>query len=500
MRSRPDSDPQSVPGVLLGVDVGTTTIKAATFAADDPAEALTTGRADAGTRAPRPGWSETDPELLWKRTQACIREALRGIDPSRVVAIGVSGTACGAWLFDRRMQPVRPAVLWNDGRAAAVVDSWHHDGTLVEVFDRSGNVPFPGYTMALLRWFREYEPATVDASAHLLFCKDYVRYRLTGVLGTDATDPSYVPFDIRARRWDDVLAELCGVTADVHLLPEIHPDGTSSAILDDVAADLGLPPGVAVALGATDIVAGCVGGGAAAPGTAVTILGTSANSSMITELPEFEPPGVGIMAAGPLAAWTRTMLNTSGSATLDWMAGLLTGGDVETLAALAADGDATDRPVLVPYLSNAGVVSPVVNANARGALSGLRVHHGRPELARAAFEGLALAVADSYTSMPADVRRITAIGGAARSDLLLQTIADATGAVVVRPRGTEFGARGVALLAAHAIGEVDDVGLRRLSQALPVDREFTPRQDEAADLKARYAAASQQAHDLGGLW
>lgn len=487
---------------MLGIDVGTTLVKAALFPLDDLSSPLAVGRADAATIAPRPGWSEADPELVWTTVSACVRAVIGGPDGHRceVVAVGLSGTACGAWLLDAQHRPVRRAILWNDGRAVGVVDGWRRDGRLDEVFERSGNVPFPGYTLPVLRWLAEHEPDALADAEHLLFCKDYVRLRLTGEVGSDVTDASYAPFGIHERRWDVRLLELAGVSEHQRLLPELRAPDATAPLLAEVGELLGLRAGIPVAVGATDIVAGCVGGGAVRPGSAVTILGTSANSSVVTAQPELEPHGVGIMAAGPLDAWTRTMLNTCGSTTLDWTARLLTGGDVAALVALAEACDTEDRPVLVPYLANAGVVSPFVDAQARGVLAGLRVDHGPVEVARAAVDGLAFAVADSYASMPSRVDRITAVGGAARSDLLLQTVADATGAVVVRPRGREFGARGAALLAAHAAGEIDRAGFDRAASALPTEREFHPRPDRVATGQARYRAAAASTRALGGRW
>jgi sugar (pentulose or hexulose) kinase len=395
---------------------------------------------------------------------------------------------------------VRSAILWNDGRAAEIVSDWHDDGTIAEIFARSGNVPFPGYTLPVLAWLKHHSPDVLEQADRLLFCKDWIRAWLTGVQASDETDASYAPFGIAERDWDLRLLELAGVADYRHLLPDLLAPDTTDPLLGDVAEQLGLPTGIPVAVGATDIVAGCVGGGAVEPGHAVTILGTSANSSVVTESPEFQPDQVGIMAAAPLGQWIRTMLNTSGSTTLDWAAGLFAGGEVGRLLDLAGSADTDDLPVLLPYLAGAGVVSPFVDPGARGGFLGLRSHHGPAELARAAVEGLAFAVADSYASMPTDVVEITAVGGAARSDLLLQTIADVTQATVTRPEGEEFGARGVALLAGVAAGLVASDDLPALSNRLDVDRTFQARQGAVSDRLGRYRSCSLTTRDLGRLW
>jgi sugar (pentulose or hexulose) kinase len=199
------------------------------------------------------------------------------------------------------------------------------------------------------------------------------------------------------------------------------------------------------------------------------------------------------MAASPLGRYARSLINTAGSATLDWGARLLAGGDVDRLFALASEAPAgADGLVLVPYLSPAGTVSPRVDPHATGSLGGLRVHHGPAHVARAIVEGLALAVADCYDHVALPVREIVAVGGAARSDMLLQALADLTGHAVVRLVGDELGARGVAVLAAWAIGEGDD--LDALSASVERERTFEPAADgPLTGALARYQAIAEAA-------
>lgn len=487
--------------LVLGLDIGTTTCKAAVFDTARPGMAVAVARRASVTHHPRPGWSEADPSAVFDAILSCAVEAVSSVDAHRVGAIGISGTACGAWLIDSDGDPVRPAILWNDGRAADVVADWHTTGMIDTIFTRTGNVPFPGYTLSELVWLAEHEPEALARTETLLFCKDWIRFRLTGERVTDASEASYVPFNIRRRIWDDELFEACGVGAQRSLLPEIAPDDAWFPLLPDVAELVGLRPGTPVAMGATDIVAAVLGAGAAAPGQAVTILGTSANSTVVSTEPDFAPFGVGIMAAMPLARYARTMINTSGSTTLDWVAGLISGGDVAELLALAeACPPDEDRPVLVPYLANAGVVSPFPDPAARGTFAGLRVDHGPAHLARATVEGLATAVADCYGCMTTPVHEVRAVGGAARSPLLLQAIADASGARVHRLSGEEFGARGVALLAAWAAGIWTPDELVDGLADVDVEQSYEPQPEKMRAVVDRYRAVRDATTKLWRPW
>ena len=489
--------------LTLGVDVGTTMAKAALFDLADPAVPVAVAEAPSPHTSPRPGHMEADPARVLDAVAAGIAEVMGGRPAGSVAALGISATACGAWLVDADGAPVRPAILWNDGRAGEIVAGWGADGRLDEVFAIAGNVPYPGYTLPLLAWLRAHEPASLDAADAVLCPKDWLRERLTGVRGTDVSDASYIPFDLRAREWSAELARLCEVEEDAaRLLPPILSEDRTDPLLPEWAERLGLPAGLPVGLGLTDVVSATVGGGAIRPGRAVTSLGTSAVSTVVADDPVFEPAGIGIAAAAPLGRFARTMVNTSGSMTLDWAARLVTGGDVGALLERAGRAPAgAEGLTLVPYLSPAGVVSPFVGSRARGTLTGLRVEHGPDEVARAAVEGLACAIADCYAAMPLPVERIDVVGGAARSDALLQSVADATGVVVRRLAGEAFGARAVALLAARAAGVLgDDGALVAAVEGVRTAGEVTPRPGELDGVRARYAAASQATRGLWEAW
>jgi len=494
--------------LALGIDVGTSTTKAAVFDLDDPVAPLTIAGAPSAVEHPRPGWSEADPVKVFDTVFDCVRSAISGLgpvgrSPSDVVSIGISGTACGSWLIEADGALVRPAILWNDSRAAHVVDEWRRVGITDQLFDLSGNVPFPGYTLPVLAWLRGEEPQSIRRARATLCCKDWLRFNLTGVVATDESDASYFPFNISQRSWDEQIMQLCGVDDLRGLLPPIAAASDIQPLLPAIAREWGLQPDVSVAVGATDIVAGLVGGGALSDGDALTILGTSANSSVVTDRPEFSPRNLGIMAAGPGRCWARTMINTSGSTTLDWSASLLGLHSPSELEALALDGSGqTDRPVLVPYLAGAGTVSPRYDPLARGSLVGLRSQHTRADIARAAIEGLAFSVVDSYKTMTRPVVELTAIGGAARSNILLQSIANALEATVHRPVASEFGARGVALLSGAASGHYSAAEFVNAAKRVQRDITFFPNADAPA-AKEQYGIfqkARGHVDGIGAMW
>ncbi len=481
--------------LVIGIDIGTTTVKSAAFEVDRVAGPVAVVKRPSVTLSPQEGWSEASISGVEEAAFGTLTELVQQVGPHRVAAIGITGTACGAWLMDDSGAAVRPAILWNDGRAADITRAWRERGVIDRIFDISGNVPFPGYTLSVLAWLQEHEPRSLDRTRALLWCKDWLRYRLTGIVATEETEASYVPFDIVARSWSDELLDLTGTTRWRNLLAEIVAPDTVQPLGQDGARRSGLLQGTPIAMGATDIVAGLVGAGATRLGGTVTILGTSANSTVVASEPPWEPRNVGIMAASPLGRYARSLINTSGSATLDWGAKLLTAGDIDAFFHLAASApEGAGGLLVVPYLSPAGTVSPRVDPDATGSIEGLRVHHGPEHMARAIVEGLAYSVADCYANMAVPVIEVVAVGGAARSDMLLQALADLAERPVARLVGDEFGARGAAVLAAWAVGASDDLDV--LSAAVEVSHRFEPRSDSAlSGTLGRYQQISGRASE-----
>jgi len=479
--------------LLLGIDVGTSVVKAVVF--DRAGNVVAAARRIPRLTHPEVGWSEADMEELWRDVVAVVSEvvATPGVQPAAIRGLGVSGTCCSSWLLDEDGKPVRNAILWNDGRAAGIVRGWTESGLMDEVFGISGNVIFPGYTVAVLRWLKENEPETLQRARHSVFCKDWIRYRLTGEIASEHTDMSAVPYDIREGALSEDVLEACGVPEALSLLaPPSEPGDVVGHLLPDVAQAVGLPPGLPVIAGMMDVAATALGTGAIRAGQACSIVGTSFLNCFLLEQPAFEPRGVGVQMRTTGGVWLRAMVNTAGTINLDWFLNQLCAAEraqhsgdgiyrwAEAQAAAIPVG--ANGLIYHPYLSNAGVVSPFFHPAARAQFFGLSVDHTRAHMLRAVYEGVALSMRDCLTAMPDAVDEWFIAGGGGRSDFWCQMFADCTGKAIMVPEGDEFGARGVAMLAGVATGVYGDVedAARQVSR---VRRRFEPR----AEVTARYA-------------
>ena len=453
-------------GYLLGIDAGTSLIKAAVFTASGEER----GSAQQPTQviSPFPGWAETDMEAVWQAVLTVIPAALAraGVDGAQIEAVGVTGQMVGAWLIDADGRPVRPAILWADSRAQSLIERLcqEHPGLLSEIFDSSGSVMQQGCTLPVLRWLLEHEPESLARARHVLCCKDWVVYRLTGTLQLDPSEVSVMPGDTRARSLSDAMLERFGLSAHRSLFPPVLPcEQVAGEVLADVAAAAGLRAGTPVAVGAGDVLAAAIGAGAVAPGAAVALLGTNYLNCLATAQPVFEPRDVGVMFCLPGGGWLRSMINVSGTTSLDWAIEQLFADEKRSAAsgealfarleALAQESGMGARGVLyLPYLSAAGITAPIHEPTARAEFFGLSLEHTRGDMLRAVYEGLALSIRDGYAAIPAEIREITLSGGTARSAFFCQLVADITRRTVRVPSASQPGARGAALLAAVAIG------------------------------------------------
>lgn len=448
--------------VLLGLDVGTSVTKAALF--DAAGAELAAASVRTSVVEARPGWSELDPERTWAATAEVCRLVLdrARLDGADVAGVAVTGAMVGAWLIDGAGTPVRPAILWNDGRARTLVDALARErpGLSAEVFASSGSVMQLGCTLPVLAWLARHEPASLARARAVLTAKDFIRFRLTGEVGTDETEAAVAPGSARRRGFAPALLSRFGLDQAAELLPPVgRPETLAGTVTALAAAATGLRVGTPVAYGAGDTPASVLGAGIGAPGPASTVLGTTCLSGVVLGEPVFEPADLGLLFTLPGGLWMRTMVNVAGTSNLDWcltaLCPDLAGGPdpYGRLARIAqAEQPGAGGVTYIPYLSSGGIIAPRIEAGARGGFAGLEPRHGRGHLVRALYEGVALSIRDCFEAIGRPVTTIRLAGGGAQSAFWSQMIADAVGTPVEVPAGSQFGAKGAALLAGVAIG------------------------------------------------
>jgi xylulokinase len=462
-------------GLLVGVDVGTSGLKA--IAVDEESgRTVATVTEDYPLSTPHPGWAEQDPADFERALGMALRAltSALGARAGAVRAVGLTGQMHTAVLVDVAKRPVRPAMLWCDTRTTAECEAIREKLGDAGLRAAVGNRALPGFTLPKLLWLRAHEPDAYALVDTVLMPKDWAGWLLTGEIGADVSDASgTLAFDPGARRWSDAMGDAFDVPAS--LWP---PVGDSPAILGQLSASMasltGLPAGIPVTRGAADNAAGAVGLGVVRPGRAMASVGTSGvvlahAAGYVTE------PAMRLHTfchAVPGAYYAMGVMLSAGGA-LRWYRDVLADGEKlaaelrgEDAYAIITDTASTARAgagglIFLPYLM--GERAPHDDALARGALVGLTARTTKAEVSRAVLEGITLGLCDSLdllrAAAPGGARfdEIRLTGGGAKSRFWRQMMADVFDLPVAVTTSTEGPAFGAALLGGVAAGAFSSV-------------------------------------------
>ncbi len=472
--------------MFLGIDIGTSGVKAVVL--DQHGSVVGQGTAALTVQRPHPLWSEQDPDAWWKATIA----AVQAIDPSvrrSVRGVGLAGQMHGATLLDADDRPLRPAILWNDGRCFAECEALER--AVPDLRTISGNIAMPGFTAPKLLWVREHEPEVFAKIATVLLPKDYVRLLMTGDKASDLSDSAGTLWlDVGGRCWSDEILTACGLTQAQ--MPALYEGTAITGTLTAEVAELWGMPQVPVAAGGSDNAAGAVGVGAVKDGDALLSLGTSGVIFVATN--DFRPnPARAVHAfchALP-GMWHQMSVHLSAASCIDWVA-RITGaaGAADLFARAEAAGPASGPEIFLPYLS--GERTPHNDPEVRGAFLRLDNDTDAGRLSQAVLEGVAFALADGLDVLReagTTVERLAVIGGGARSRYWGQVIAAAMEVELVYLQGGEVGpALGAARLA--QLG-VDGGNPAAICVAPPVSHTIVPDPALVSALAEKKAAFRQ---------
>ena len=459
--------------MFLGIDLGTSGVKAVLISEDGRIAGSGSGKLDVSW--PHPGWSEQDPADWIKATEAALDE-LKARDAAKLSAvrgIGLSGQMHGAVLLDETDKVLRPAILWNDTRSSKEAAALDADPRFRLI---TGNIVFPGFTAPKLVWVKDNEPEIFARVRKVLLPKDYLRLWLTGEHVSEMSDSAGTSWlDTAHRRWSpDLLAAS-------HMREEQMPrlvEGTeiSGRLRSSLASRWGMGDGVVVAGGAGDNAASACGMGTVKEGAAFVSLGTSGVlfAANATYLPKPESAVHTFCHALP-ATWHQMGVILSATDALNWYADIAgrSPGDLSKEAGetLLAPSGVT----FLPYLS--GERTPHNDAVIRGAFIGLAHQSGRAELTRAVMEGVAFAVRDCLEALRAagtGLSRVTAIGGGSRSRYWLKAVATALDLPLDVPVdgdfGAAFGAARLGLIAATGADPIEVLAPPATAETIEPDR------------------------------
>lgn len=412
--------------LLLGLDIGTTNIKAVVF--DGEGRPLAQATARTPTHYPQPGWAYYEPEELWQATVRAVRTVTRQVEePGNLVGLAVASFAETGVTLDAHDQPTGPAIAWFDSRTAAQAAWLEQTIGQERLFAITGIAIESIFGLCKWLWLCEHEPDVAARTRRWLNMAEYIAFRLCGVQATDFSLASRTLWlDLHRRRWsDDILA---WTATPPGLLAPLTPSGTRlGPILPEVAAATGLPVSAQVAVGGHDHVCGALALGVVEPGDMLNSIGTAEAVFLPLAQPLTDPEvgrqgySQGVHVGGHYYIFGG--LYTSG-ACIDWFRqNLASGADYEILMAEAAATPVGSLGAFfLPHLRLAN--PPHLDPQARGAFIGLRTDVTRGALFRAVLEGLAYEVRNSLDPLLAHtglatVRQLYVSGGGAANEVAL---------------------------------------------------------------------------------
>lgn len=442
--------------MFLGLDIGTSGVKAMLVAEDFTI--LGVAHAALTVARPHAGWSEQNPDDWITACEAAISDLARqhGKALKRLRGIGLSGHMHGATLLDQSDRPLRPCILWNDGRAAQECAELEARADFRGI---GGNIVMAGFTAPKLLWVARHEPEIFEELAKVLLPKDYVRLWLTGEHVAEMSDAAGTLWlDVAQRRWSDALLEATGLSR-AQMPSLVEGSDISGHLRAELAERWGVPR-VPVAGGGGDNAATACGMGVIKPGTGFVSLGTSGVLFAATD--RFRPntgQAVHAFCHAVPDTWHQMGVFLAATDALSWLSEI-TGRSVADLVGLLPQ--TVTRPSeagFLPYLS--GERTPHNDPEASGMFWNMRRNTDLPDLVHAVMDGVAFAFADcagALRSAGTEIEAAYVVGGGARSEQWLAIIAAATGITLFKPQAGDFGAAfGAARLAAAAVaGDVSD--------------------------------------------
>ena len=442
---------------FIGIDSGTSGIKAVLFHENgsliDKESFPLTGI------FPEENMYEEDPKEIWTKGKSAIKSIVERNQDKNIIGIGITAQGDGLWMFDKEMEPVRNGCCFCDGRAGDIVDRWVEDKTCDKLFELTGTRIFSGNQNGIVKWMEENALEDLEKSEYLLHLKDYLFYKLTGKITTDATDQSLIFLNQNTREYLPEAFEVCGLERwQSKYAPVLSAKENAFKLLPELAKELGLTSNVLVTSGPMDVSACALGSGVIECGECCSIMGTAALHEMVLDKPLQDQIKAGMTVTHVMEErWLRLMASLAGTPNLEWMLNTI-GGQIKIDAEKAnmnvysyMEKMIQDVPIGAngilyhPYLLAGGERAPFTDSKARASYTGISVRHTLADIVRATYEGVAYAMLDCYNHMPLKVKKLTVCGGGANSAVWCQMFADAVGTPIITIKGEELGAKGVVL-------------------------------------------------------
>lgn len=461
--------------ILIGVDAGTSVIKAVAFTL--AGEQIAAAARPNAYETPGLGQIEQDMARTWADCVATIRELIERVPSlaARVAGLAVTGQGDGAWMIDAEGEPVGGGLLWLDSRAADLIADYLKTDAYRAHYRLTGSGVNACMASGQLAWMKRFQPERIARAATCFHCKDWLYFKLTGACATDPAEGVFTFGNFRTRTYESTILEGMGIADCARLLPPIIEGSREAGRLSVAAsAATGLPEGLPVSLAYLDVICTALGGGLydRTGSVGVSIIGsTGMHMRYAPTLADVKlnDERSGYTMCFPVEYSCASMQsNMAATLNIDWLLDMACqaaefGGAKTTRTALLSSLDdkilaaEPGQAIYHPYIFQAGERGPFLNPNARAQFSGLSSKTSFVGLIRAVYEGLAFAARDCYLASGSTPDEVRLTGGAARSKALRAIVASALNANVRSLSREEIGAAGAAMMAAVATGVYKDM-------------------------------------------
>jgi len=405
--------------MYLGIDLGTTSLKI--ILVDGELNCIATESSPLTVSRPYPLWSEQNPLDWWNALNLAmknIREKYAS-EIKKIKAIGFSGQQHGAILLDNTGNVLRPAILWNDGRAEE--ECLQLMSRVPNAMQIVGSIIMPGFTAPKLLWVQKHEPAIFKKINKILLPKDYLRFMMSGDFATDLSDASGTAWlDVEKRAWSDELLSACDLTRNQ--MPDLFEgNAVTGRIKKEIAHQWGLSENIILVAGAGDNAASAISMGSVNSHMAYLSLGTSATFFIACE--KYQPnPALAIHTFCHAVPnfWHHMTVHLNGASNITWLTNLFESDIGQLLAPMktAHQKKNQDQLIFLPYLS--GERTPHNNPYASGAFFGIDHNTDKAAMTMAVLEGTIFGIALGYEALMQDphlnINEISVVGGGSKND------------------------------------------------------------------------------------
>lgn len=464
-----------VDGIIIGIDAGTSVLKSVAFSRDGRQLAVAAIANDYVTFPD--GGVEQDMTRTWADAVTTLQQLGEKIPDlaSRLIAISVTAQGDGMWLIDQDGEPVGPATIWLDNRAASIVEDYVGSPHYAAHYQRTGTGLTVVQMSGKLAWMQRHKPEMLAKASHAFHCKDWLYFKLTGDRATDPSEAHCTFGNYKTKTYQpDILDHLDAENCKHLLTPVVDGTKENGSLTATIAKLTNLKAGTPVCLGFVDYVCTGLGGGLFDPSgqTGCTIIGSTGmhmrlRSDVDTVQLNSEKSGFTVVFPAP-GMVAQIQSNLAATLNIDWLLdvaiGILADNGVQKCRADLLKN--LDEKVLSrepakllyhPYISWAGERSPFMDTSARAMFNGLDTTADYYDMMRSVFEGLAFASRDCYEVMGPIPKEIRVTGGAARSKALRVILASVLNADIRSVSREECGAAGTAMIAAVQQGLFPDM-------------------------------------------